>query len=123
MVRIVVPVTDGSEVDPHISGHFGRAPFFAIVDLNEKGRVETQKIVPNAGEHFGGGGKRAGFILDLKPNVIIAYGMGPRGLRIYQDERVAVLKANANTVKELIVAYNRNELVELTEGCHEARHP
>ena len=123
MVRIIIPVTDGSGVDPHISGHFGRTPFFAIVDLNEKGQVETQRIVPNAGEHFGGGGKRAGFILNLKPNVIITHGMGPRGISIYQNERVAVLQANTDSVKGVIAAYNRGELVELTEGCHEARHP
>lgn len=85
--------------------------------------MKEQKIVPNTGEHFGGGGKRAGFILDLKPNVIISYGMGPRGISIYQSERVAVLKANAKTVKDVIAAYNRKELEELTEGCHEARNP
>jgi predicted Fe-Mo cluster-binding NifX family protein len=122
-VRIVVPVVDESGLESRISEHFGRTPFFALIDLNEKGQVIGQKIVPNAGEHFGGGGKRADFILNLKPNAIIAYGMGPRGLSIYQSERVAVLRANADTVKDVIAAYNREELEELTEGCHEARHP
>ncbi len=83
--------------------------------------MKEQKVVPNSGEHFRG--NRAGFILDLKPNVIISYGMGPRGISIYQNERVAVLKANAKTAKDVIAAYNRKELEELTEGCHEARNP
>jgi len=122
-VRIVIPVVDESGLDSQISEHFGRTPFFAVIDLDEKGHVIKQKTIPNAGEHFGGGGRRAGFILNLKPNVIIAYGMGPRGLDIYQNEHVAVLRANADTVKDIIAAYNREELEELTEGCHEARHP
>ena len=122
-VRIVVPVVDESGLDSRISEHFGRTPFFAVINLDEKGQVIEQKTVPNAGEHFGGGGRRAGFILNLKPNVIIAHGMGPRGISIYQSERVAVLRANADTVKDVIAAYNRGGLEELTEGCHEARHP
>lgn len=122
-MRVVVPVVDESGLDARISEHFGRTPFFAVIDLGEKGQVIDQKIVPNSGEHLGGGGKRAGFILALKPNVIITHGMGPRGISIYQSERVAVLRANAGTVKDVILAYNREELEELTEGCHEARNP
>jgi len=122
-MRIVIPVINEAGLDAQLSEHFGRAPYFAVVEVGEKGHVVSQKTVANVGEHFGGSGRRADFILQLKPNVIITYGMGPRGLSIYQDARVAVLRANANTVRRLVEAYNRNELEELTEGCHEARHP
>lgn len=122
-MRIVIPVIDESGIDSRLSEHFGRAPYFAVVEVDEKGQVVSQKTVANTGEHFGGSGRRADFILQLKPDAIITYGMGPRGLGIYQSVRVAVLRANANTVKQVIEAYNNNELQELTEGCHEARHP
>ena len=122
-VRIVIPVLEESGINARLSEHFGRAPYFAVIELDENGRVSNQKTVPNVGEHFGGSGRRADFILQLKPNAIITYGMGPRGLNIYQSVRVAVLRANANTVGEVIAAYNKDELEELTEGCHQARHP
>ena len=122
-MRIVIPVIDESGMNSQLSEHFGRTPYFAVVEVDEKGQVVSQKTVANTGEHFGGSGRRADFILQLKPNAIITYGMGPRGLSIYQSVRVAVLRANANTVKQVIEAYNNNELQELTEGCHEARHP
>ncbi len=121
--RIVIPVLNEAGLDAHLSEHFGRAPYFAVLEIGEKGQVVNQKTVANVGEHFGGSGRRADFILQLKPNVIITYGMGPRGLTIFQDARVAVLRADANTVRRVVDAYNRNELEELTEGCHEARHP
>ena len=121
-VRVVVPVVDEKGMNALLSEHFGRAPFFAVVDINEKGEVVGVKTISNVSEHFGGSGRRADFILQLKPNAIITYGMGPRGLNIYQSVRVAVLRANANTVREVIVAYNKDELEELTEGCHDARH-
>jgi predicted Fe-Mo cluster-binding NifX family protein len=121
-MRIVIPVVNETGLDSRLSEHFGRTPYFAVVELDENGQVVSQRTVPNVGEHFGGSGRRADSILQLKPNVIITYGMGPRGLSIYQSVRVAVLRANANTVREVIAAYNRNELEELTEGCHQARH-
>ena len=120
--RIVVPVVDESGLSAQLSGHFGRAPHFAVVDLDENGHVTNQKTVPNVSEHFGGAGRPPDRILQLKPNAIITYGMGPRGLSIFQDARVAVLRANANTVREVVAAYNKDELEELTEGCHHARH-
>ena len=123
MVRIIIPVEDESGLDARVVEHFGRTPYFAVIDLDETGKLINQKTVPNAGEHFGGGGRRAGFILNLKPDVIIVFGMGSRGISIYQNERVAVLQANQYTVRGLIAAYNRNELTELTHGCHEARNP
>ena len=122
-VRIVVPTVDNNGLNAQLAEHFGRTPYFVVVEVDDKGQVVNQKTVANVGEHFGGSGRRADFILQLKPNVIITYGMGPRGLSIYQSAKVAVLRANANTVKQVIDAYNKNELEELTEGCHEARHP
>lgn len=122
-VRIIIPVIDESGMDSRLSEHFGRTPYFAVVEVAENGQVVSQRTVANTGEHFGGSGRRADFVLQLKPDAIITYGMGPRGLSIYQSVRVAVLRANANTVREVIAAYYNNELQELTEGCHEARHP
>jgi predicted Fe-Mo cluster-binding NifX family protein len=121
-MRVVIPVLNETGLDAQLSEHFGRAPYFAVIDLDKDGNVSNQRTVPNVREHFGGSGQRADSILQLKPNAIITYGMGPRGLSIYQSVRVAVLRANTNTVREVIAAYNRDELEELTEGCHEARH-
>jgi len=121
-MRIVVPVVDESGLNAHLSDHFGRTPYFAVVDLDEKGEISNSKTVSNVGEHFGGRGHTHDRILELNPNVIIVYGMGPRGLSTFQNAGVAVLRANANTVKEVIAAYNEDRLEELTEGCHHAHH-
>ncbi|MDH5595888.1 MAG: NifB/NifX family molybdenum-iron cluster-binding protein [Candidatus Bathyarchaeota archaeon] len=120
--RIVVPVLDESGLNARLSEHFGRAPYFAVIDLDENGSISSQKTVSNISEHFGGTGLPPDRILQLRPNALITYGMGPRALAIFQNARVAVLRANANTVKDVILAYNNDELEELTEGCHHARH-
>jgi predicted Fe-Mo cluster-binding NifX family protein len=48
--------------------------------------------------------------------------MGPRALNIFQEAGIAVLRANADTVKDVVEAYRQDKLEELTEGCHHAHH-
>jgi predicted Fe-Mo cluster-binding NifX family protein len=119
---IIVPVSDKNGLNARIAEHFGRAPFYAVVALDKDGKVENAETLENKGEHFGGEGCMHDNILERKPNAIITYGMGPRGLTGFQEAGVAVLKANADTVKDVIAAYNDNKLQELTEGCHHAHH-
>jgi predicted Fe-Mo cluster-binding NifX family protein len=121
-VRIVIPVLDENGLNAKLSEHFGRAPYFLALDLDETGRVSSQSTIANTSEHFGGVGRPPDRILQLKPKALITYGMGPRALNIFQNARVAVLRANANNVREIIAAYNNDNLEELTEGCHQARH-
>jgi len=121
-VRIVVPAVDESGMNAQLAEHFGRAPYFAVVELDENDEVSDVKTVPNVGEHAGGMGQTHDHILELKPNAIIVYGMGPRGLTGFQSAGVAVLRANANTVREVVAAYKNDKLQELTEGCHHALH-
>jgi predicted Fe-Mo cluster-binding NifX family protein len=121
-VRIVVPVSDEKGIDAHLSEHFGRAPFYAIIDLDENGKVIGQGTIANTSEHFGGVGLPPQRILQLKPKALVTYGLGSKALKIFQDACVAVLRTEANTVREVVDAYNSNELQELTQGCHHAHH-
>jgi len=121
--RIVIPVIENSGLESRLSEHFGRAPYFIVVEIDSKGEIANIEAIKNTSEHFGGFGRPPDKILQLRPTALITYGMGPRALSIFQQARVAVLRANASTVREVIEAFKRNELEELTEGCREARHP
>jgi predicted Fe-Mo cluster-binding NifX family protein len=107
--RIIVPAASQEGLNANLAEHFGRAPYFV-------------KTVPNGGEHAGGMGYTHDHILGLRPNAIVVYGMGPRGLNTFQSAGVAVLRANANTVDEVVAAYKDNKLQELTDGCEHAHH-
>ena len=120
--RIVVPAASQEGLKANLAEHFGRAPYFAVVDLSDNGDIKNVKTVPNVGEHAGGMGYTHDHILGLQPNAIIVYGMGPRGLNTFQSAGVAVLRANAKTVGEVIAAYKEDQLQEITEGCQHAHH-
>ena len=121
-VRIAIPVEDANGLNARLSQHFGRAPYFAVVELDENGKVLNLQMVSNRSEHFGGMGKPPEILMGLRPNAVITYGMGPRALNMFQSANIAVLRTNKDFVKDVIEAYNSDELVELTEGCHHAKH-
>ena len=120
--RVIVPTQNQQGLDARLAEHFGRAPYYTIVELDENEEVSSVKTVPNVGEHAGGMGYSHDHILEYKPTALIVYGMGPRGLMTFQSAGVAVLKANADTVSEVVSAYKSDALLELTEGCELAHH-
>ncbi len=120
--KIAIPVEDKNGLDSKIAEHFGRAPYYAIVSLDDNKNVKTIEIEDNTGEHFGGHGHMHDNLLRLSPNAIITHGMGPRGLIGFQNAGIAVLKAKGQTVKEVVAAYKDSKLEELTEGCQHAHH-
>ena len=115
-VRIVVPVSDEKGIDAHLSEHFGRTPYFAVIDLDENGQIIKQSTVSSSGEHFCQG---LGFLLNLKPDIMIAHGMGQRVIQNFQNARIAILGTSAHIVKDAIQQYTKGELVELIDGCHQ----
>lgn len=118
--RILIPAQDmeGTEV----ADHFGRAPYFAVIDLDDNGTIIEMKVHPNTGEHSGGRGHAHTNVQKYQPRAVIVQGMGPRGIMSFQSENIAVLKANSISLPDIVQAYHRNELEELTEGCADAHH-
>lgn len=119
---IIIPSEDESGLNARIAEHFGRAPFYTVVSLDENGEVTDIKTVNNSGEHFGGAGHMHDNLLTLKPNAVITFGMGPRGINGFNETGTKVLKATGETVNDAVNAFKKNELEELSEGCHHAHH-
>jgi predicted Fe-Mo cluster-binding NifX family protein len=119
--RILIPTEDQNGLTSQVSQHFGRAPYFAVVDFIN-GKFANIQTIANTGEHQGGSGHPHENLLALNPSAIIAHSMGPGGIQSFRKERVIVLKANSNTVKEIITAFEQGQLVELTDSCSHAHN-
>jgi predicted Fe-Mo cluster-binding NifX family protein len=117
--RILIPTQDAEGTS--LAGHFGRAPFFTVVDI-ENDQVVSREVHPNRSEHSGGRGHAHDNVLSLQPTVMIVNGMGPRGLRSFESQNIPVLKANSMSIDALVTSFTKKELSELTEGCSEAHH-
>lgn len=119
--RIVIPSEDQNGLNACLAEHFGRAPYYTVVDF-ENGEVSDVQSVPNLSEHAGGVGVAPDHILKLKPTAVVVYGMGMRAINIFKDANVTVLKSNTNTVDKVVAAYKEGKLQALTEGCEHAHH-
>ena len=118
--KILIP-TDDSE-GKVVAAHFGRAQYFTVYDLNDDGSISAKTVHANTSEHAGGRGHAHDNVLRYQPNVIIVSGMGPRGIRSFESQNIAVLRANSHLVDDVVASFVKRELEELTEGCAEAHH-
>ncbi len=121
--RIMMPVEDETGLEAQLAHHFGRAPFFAIVELNETQKTPNVKTEPNRSEHMGGApGHSHESFLALKPDVVVAYTMGPGALNTFLDAGITVLEATSNTVKGNIESFKEGKLKKLAAVCEHAHH-
>jgi predicted Fe-Mo cluster-binding NifX family protein len=120
--RLVIPVADSKGLKAQLAEHFGRAPYFAVIDLSEDGEVLKVTTVKNAGKHVGGISEAHDNITKLEPEAVVVYDMGPRGLQAFHEAGIAVLKTCAGTVGEVVAAYKAQRLEELIDGCPHALH-
>lgn len=118
--KIIFPVAENKGLDSPLAEHFGRAPYFLLVEVDEEDEALSHRLVTNTGEHFGGRGHAHDTILEHKPDYIVVYGMGPRRLAAMEEAGVTVLRATASRVAELLQDYREGRLEVLSEGCHQA---
>ena len=120
--RIVIPTEDKSGLEAILAEHFGRAPYYTIVDLDENNQNIGIRTEVNKGEHVGGTGHPHEHLLALKPNIFVVKGMGPGCLSSLQDAGINVLKATGTTVKEIVESFKEGKLTELVGACEHAHH-
>jgi predicted Fe-Mo cluster-binding NifX family protein len=120
--RIVMPVENQSGLEAPLAQHFGKAPYYAVVDLDDDNAVSNIKTEINKSEHVGGTGLPHENLLVLKPDVFVVYGMGPGCLMSLQSTGMTVLKAVGNNVNDIVAAFKEGQLKALEGGCEHAHH-
>jgi predicted Fe-Mo cluster-binding NifX family protein len=120
-MRIVVPLIEKQGESSRLSPHFGRAPFFGIVDIESNGTYKIE-IERNQSSHFGGMGRPSDNIIKFKPQVVVTYGMGIRAINLFNQYNIKVFKAVGQILKDNIEAFIHNDLTALDEECKDAHH-
>ncbi|MEM2885519.1 MAG: NifB/NifX family molybdenum-iron cluster-binding protein [Thermoproteota archaeon] len=121
-MKVIVPVVRDEGPKSVVADHFGRAPYFAIVELKKDGTIDKIEVIENRGEHLGGSVSVEELIGELKPDALLVKGMGPRGLDAFQRRGVAVFTGVLETVEGAVQSYVKGKLRGLTEPCRDARH-
>jgi len=118
--KICIPIEENKELDSKISSHFGRAPLFMFLEV-EEGRVKRFYIKDNPyqKEKVRAGLKACEFVIREKIDSIITKEMGPISLHTLRDNIVDVYKGIDGTVGKALQIFSQGKLSFLEEPTRE----
>ena len=111
-MKLAIPV-DEKRLDSTICVSFGRAPYFMFYDTEAK--TETYINNPGAASQGGAGIKAAQIIVDEKADALLTIRCGENAGELFEAAKISVFKTKGITAKENIEAYEKGELLPLTE--------
>lgn len=104
--------SEGNGVDATMDEHFGRCPYFVVVDT-ETDEVESHVNEGPKSEH-GAGIAAAQQVGDLKVDALVTGRLGPNAKKIIQETDLKVYKKGADSVKENIEMLKKGQLSSLS---------
>ncbi len=118
--KICIPVEVDKGLESEISLHFGRAPLFMFLEI-EEGEVKRSYIKKNLyqKEEVRAGLAACEFVIQEKIDSIITKEMGPISLHTLRDNIVDVYRGIDKTVKQAIQNYSQGKLNFLKEPTRE----
>ena len=85
-MRIAVSADSKNGLDSVVSPHFGRCPYFVLVDLQDRDVRGVREVEnPFHGQHQPG--QVPGFINSLGADVMLTGGMGGRAISFFRGQR------------------------------------
>lgn len=104
MKRITFACEGPEGLNALVSGHFGRCPYYSIVDV-EQDDINNVHVIENpyVDKHIPG--KVPYFIREQKAHVMIAGGMGPMAIDLFSSFGIEVCTGVSGKVKDVLEDY------------------
>ena len=104
MKRIAFSCEDKNGLNSEMSMHFGRCPFFTLVDV-EDGKMTNAQVIANPAFENHVPGVVPKFINDQQANVMVAGGMGPKAIEMFNGFGIEVATGVGGKVEKVLNAY------------------
>ncbi|MGD9092173.1 MAG: NifB/NifX family molybdenum-iron cluster-binding protein [Anaerolineales bacterium] len=117
-MRIAISTEDKKGLDSRVSHHFGRCPYYVLVDVYQE-EVQVVHAIDNPYARQHQPGMVPGFIHDKGADVMISGGMGRRAIGYFQQYNVQVATGASGTVRLALERYLGGEL-NGAEPCRES---
>ena len=104
MKRIAFSCEDKNGLNSEMSMHFGRCPFFTLVDV-EDGKMTNAQVIANPAFENHVPGVVPKFINDQQANVMVAGGMGPKAIEMFSGFGIEVATGVGGKVEKVLNAY------------------
>jgi predicted Fe-Mo cluster-binding NifX family protein len=101
---IAVSAETNQGLQSQVAHHFGRCPFFALVDVEGK-EIQSVKIIDNPYYAAHQPGQVPGFINQQNADVMLSGGMGGRAIQFFTQFGIEAATGAAGTVEEAVVSF------------------
>jgi len=109
-MKIALAVEDTGGLDAVISQHFGRCPYYTLVEVNED-EITNVAIEKNPFyENHGQPGQVPNFINELGAQVMIAGGMGPKAIEFFGQFGIQVVTGASGKTGEAVKTFLAGQL-------------
>ena len=117
-MRVAISADDSSGLDSVISPHFGRCPYYVLVDLDGR-EVSQVSMVENPyyGRHQPG--QVPSFINSQGADVMLTGGMGRRAIGFFQEHGIQAVTGATGSVRHALEQYLGGTL-QGAEPCRES---
>ncbi len=118
MTKIAISVLDANGLDAQISAHFGRCPYFTLVEVEDR---EVRAVESVANPYFSNHqpGEVPGFIHSLGAQVMLSGGMGGRAVVFFQDYGITPATGASGVARDALKRYLDGDLTG-TAPCSES---
>jgi len=108
-MKIAVSIETNNELDSIVAQHFGRCPYFAIVEVDGT-NVEALEVIDNPYYGAHQPGQVPGFIHQQNANVMLSGGMGGRAIQFFQQYGIQAATGATGTVRTALESFLGGEL-------------
>lgn len=108
-MRIAISIEENNDLESKVAHHFGRCPFFALVDLDGN-EVKTIQVIENPYYGAHQPGQVPGFINNQNVDVMLSGGMGGRAIQFFDQYGIKAATGATGTVRSALESYLGGEL-------------
>ena len=108
-MRIAISVETNNGLGSVIAHHFGRCPYFAIVDVDGSD-VKSVEVIANPYYGAHQPGQVPGFIHQQQADAMLSGGMGGRAIQFFQQYGIQTATGATGTVQTALESYLDGEL-------------
>ena len=109
-MNVCIPVTADRGLDSPVSGHFGSAPLYLLVDSETRA---TRALVNARAVHEHGACRPLDALAGERIDAFLVGGIGAGAIMKLQSAGIRVFRATAPTASACLDAFLRNELEEM----------
>ncbi len=118
-MRIAISVDNDQGLESVVAHHFGRCPYYALVDV-EGDEIQDVQVLANPYYENHRPGAVPDFIRQQDADVMLAGGMGRRAVTIFQQYGINARTGAAGTVRRAVEHYLGDQLQD-ARPCREGR--